>query len=419
MTTAARRRRLTLSVRALMVLVLILGGGIGWDVNRVNARRPPVAVIREKAKAFGAGGVVFDYQDVNGELYPEATSWAPGWLTSILGEEFFHEVLRTYVNFSKLDGQDAGAVMEAVRKLPRLKVVLLIDPPAGASIEGLDRLEDLYLDYTPKGAAGPIHLGTLPSLREISITGPGATDAALAQLPRQPALSRVQIAKSSATDAGLKSLAGIANLRSLDLDSRFVTDAGLKSLGGLAKLQSLEIACPEVAGPGLECLDGMRDLRSLVINCPDVSDDGLAHLAALTRLESLHVRGTRVTDATLEPLGRLTNLEDLGLYGTRGVTDRGASSIARNHRSLQEVWLIDTGITDAGLEHLAGLDALKRLHLGGTEITDAGLAHLRGRLPRLESLKMDRTPITDAGLAHLRWMSVGKVVTAATRTPKP
>ena len=64
-----------------------------------------------------------------------------------------------------------------------------------------------------------------------------------------------------------------------------------------------------------------------------------------------------------------------------------------------EVNLIGSEVTDAGLAHLAGLAALKFLHLNDTQVTDAGLAHLTG-LTALEVLGLSGTQVTDAGLAH-------------------
>jgi internalin A len=413
MTNQARRRRLTLSVRALMVLVLILGGGIGWVVNRANARRRPVAVIREKAGAIGAAYLTFDYQYANGQFDRTATSRVPSWLRKALGDEFFHDVVSLNVDFSKLAERDADDVMAAIRQLPRLRRAFLDNPPEGASIRGLDHLEGLTLDYNAKGAAGPVDLGTLPKLQKLILTGPGANDAALAQLPKQPALVYVFVVGPDVTDAGLKHLGGMTALHILGITSPKVTDAGLKSLMGLKDLRLFTISSPKVTGPGLECLEGMKGLDTLTITCPNVTEAGLAHLAGLTELETLRLAGrgrttgpavTPVTDAALEPLGRLTRLGELDLSGCTGVTDRGATLLARNHPRLQTLRLTGTGITDAGLAHLAGLDELRLLQLDGTKITDAGLAHLRGRLPNLKALLLHGTAVTDAGLAHLRGM---------------
>ena len=48
--------------------------------------------------------------------------------------------------------------------------------------------------------------------------------------------------------------------------------------------------------------------------------------------------------------------------------------------SLTILYLNDTDVTDAGLEHLKKLTNLDILHLGGTNVTDAGIADLKKSL---------------------------------------
>ncbi|MHC4503152.1 MAG: hypothetical protein ACYTFI_07605, partial [Planctomycetota bacterium] len=50
----------------------------------------------------------------------------------------------------------------------------------------------------------------------------------------------------------------------------------------------------------------------------------------------------------------------------------------------EELYLIGTGVTDAGLEHLKGSTRLKRLWLAGTRVTSAGVERLKEALPRAE-----------------------------------
>lgn len=66
------------------------------------------------------------------------------------------------------------------------------------------------------------------------------------------------------------------------------------------------------------------------------------------------------------------------------------------------VWLnlSRTAVTDAGLERLAGLTELRRLHLAGTAVGDAGVRHLQG-LGKLDYLNLYGSKVGDAGLAAL------------------
>ena len=60
------RRWLRLSVRGLMILVLILGGGLGWIVHRAKTQRVAVAAI-EKA----GGWVRYDWESGKFTFLPE------------------------------------------------------------------------------------------------------------------------------------------------------------------------------------------------------------------------------------------------------------------------------------------------------------------------------------------------------------
>jgi uncharacterized membrane protein len=85
-------------------------------------------------------------------------------------------------------------------------------------------------------------------------------------------------------------------------------------------------------------------------------------------------------------------------------TNFGDAQLARlTPLALNLRWLdlAGTGITDAGLAHLAPMRNLAKLHLERTAVTDAGLAAL-GELPELEYLNLYGTAITDTGLERLQ-----------------
>jgi Leucine Rich repeat len=113
---------------------------------------------------------------------------------------------------------------------------------------------------------------------------------------------------------------------------------------------------------------------------------------------AVSLRGPRVDDDTLRPIEGLGQVEELYLDNS-GITDAGLARL-RGLKHLKFLDLTGTQVTDAGLVHLAGLRELYYLRLSGTRVTDAGLAHLAG-LRELRSLLLDGTRVTDAGLAHL------------------
>ena len=61
---------------------------------------------------------------------------------------------------------------------------------------------------------------------------------------------------------------------------------------------------------------------------------------------------------------------------------------------LEVLELQGTRITDAGLQHLAGVPSLKKLLLGRTKVSAQGVAELRRALPNCE-ISADAPPESD------------------------
>jgi hypothetical protein len=96
-----------------------------------------------------------------------------------------------------------------------------------------------------------------------------------------------------------------------------------------------------------------------------------------------------------------TQLQEMILVGT-GITDAGLVHLeGLTHLAYLILALDGSQVTDAGLEHLKGLTSLQYLFVLGPQITDAGLKHLKDKeLPQLTHLVLDDTKVTDAGLKH-------------------
>ena len=86
-------------------------------------------------------------------------------------------------------------------------------------------------------------------------------------------------------------------------------------------------------------------------------------------------------------------IAEIGKVGGRVTRDEGSP----DRPVIAVDFVSEAALTDAGWEHLKGLDQLQQLNLSYTRITDAGLAHLTG-LPQLQTLNLRYTPVTDAGL---------------------
>ena len=109
-------------------------------------------------------------------------------------------------------------------------------------------------------------------------------------------------------------------------------------------------------------------------------------------------RNEKVTDAWLEHLAGVATLRrvDLANCAVKGDGLRHISKLA----DLREVNLTLTPVTDDALKHLAGLTELRVLGLASTQCTGTGFTHLKG-LKKLENVNFHFTPLNDDGLRAL------------------
>jgi hypothetical protein len=150
------RRRLGLSVRGLMVLVLILGGVPGWILYRARVQREAVAAIRR------AGGSVGYDSDWSNPTAPAGSAsrrspWSPKWLVDRLGTDLLLNAVSVHVPQGASDSELVHAGC-------------------------LTRLESLVVHPSTVTDAGLVHLRELTSLSILSLAGTRVSDAGLAHL---------------------------------------------------------------------------------------------------------------------------------------------------------------------------------------------------------------------------------------------
>ena len=83
------RRFLRFSVRGLIVLVLVIGGWLGWIVRSARIQREAVAAI----KSIG-GIVTYDWELKNENGIPRAQTPAPRWLADLIEIDYFGQIRR-------------------------------------------------------------------------------------------------------------------------------------------------------------------------------------------------------------------------------------------------------------------------------------------------------------------------------------
>lgn len=106
-------------------------------------------------------------------------------------------------------------------------------------------------------------------------------------------------------------------------------------------------------------------------------------------------------NATLMPLAQDT--EQLRLSVINAADKFGDKELALLTPIADQILWLDLArsqVTDAGLDIIAKMNYLERLHLENTKVTDAGVAKL-GKLPALEYLNLYGTKVTDVSTASL------------------
>ena len=235
------------------------------------------------------------------------------------------------------------------------------------------------------------HVATLPSLRQLTITGMTHinTDVAMAQLQMMTTLTSLQlIGNVRLTDAACASIATMRSpVTSLTVQSCEISDVGVGHLSRMAQLVQLDISFhPKITDASLAHVAKLSSLRSLAcVECAEITDAGLAHLQTTpARLTTLNFGSCeKITDAGLEHLRTVTGLVNLKLSNCSLITDRGVSQLAASLSALEHISLTNCdNLTDASLAALVPLRYLTDLHvIGCAKMTEAGRNLLLHRAP--------------------------------------
>jgi|GEM_PF-2276030 len=217
----------------------------------------------------------------------------------------------------------------------------------------------------------------LKQLKSLHLFNCRLGDAGLGELRKLPALMRLNLSgELEITDDGMAHLGTMTTLKHLSLANAAITDEGLSRLKGLTGLESLvfyNAPQAQVSDSGLARLAGFSKLEKLVITNAKVQGRGLAPFTTLT---SLSLENNPVDDAGVEVLVRNKQLTDLNLSGSK-ITDKSFSVIAENLPDLKRLNVRQTQLTDAGLEALKPLAHLYEVRAAGTQITQAGKDSLK------------------------------------------
>jgi len=184
----------------------------------------------------------------------------------------------------------------------------------------------------------------------------------------------------------------------------------------VARLTGLTHFCPVTArfsGKGWTLLQTLPRLTHICTPY-GLTDDEMAGIATLQTVNEMEIVATRLTDAGLASLARLRNLQVLHLDGTAMMTDEGLKALATLPR-LRHLRLSGP-FTDRGLAYLAALPSLKALWLETPRATEEGLRQL-AQCKTLERLCVPwYDTITERGVGYLKSMPKLKALGVGTAT---
>jgi hypothetical protein len=215
-----------------MLVVLVLGGWLGWFVRNARIQHDAVAAIQR-----AGGSVSYDIEWRNAGPSPYDKPWTPmrlldgklwgtKWLIDQFGIDYFGSVVTASLIPSRAN--DPARANDATMRF----------------VAQLGRLDSLRLTGTAVTDAGLVHVKGLTGLRDIELGDTQITDAGLAHLKGLDALRQLLLFRTPITNAGLEHLKALPNLVLVDVSGTKVTDDGVIELERFSNLPRPGVADP-------------------------------------------------------------------------------------------------------------------------------------------------------------------------------
>lgn len=217
-------------------------------------------------------------------------------------------------------------------------------------------------------------------------------------------LKRLSTSGKGVTDATLPLLAGLTELEDLSTDQTRLSDDGYKHFAQFRSLRQLSLFHPswdmkEFTGRGLAHLKALPKLERLTFAGSTAGDEAFVALAEVSQLKGFstwHTRQTQAGNAHLLKLS-LTSLklgQRLPRYGKAEPPSFDESTVPTLARmkSLERLELFEAVLTAKGLTPLKELPNLKVLAINTTEISAADVEAVKAALP---GVKVEFRPLTE------------------------
>lgn len=222
---------------------------------------------------------------------------------------------------------------------------------------------------------GAEHLSKLKSLKQIH-AHLSLTEKGLRSLKHLPLLENLSLADAGVTDEALRQVGEFKSLKELWMQGCPVTDQGVVFLGQLQNLEYLLLGdTANVTSEGLRPLTQLPRFKRLAVQLRDHEGMTLQHIAEMRNLTWLSLRTGKVPDGELSRLGRLS-LTNLELDVDEAAVNDEFAKVLGDMKSLEQLRVESSILTDDGLRHLSKLDQLQYATISGL-FTPLGLPSLK------------------------------------------
>jgi len=227
-------------------------------------------------------------------------------------------------------------------------------------------------------------------------------------------ITLVNVKCDAFTEADFKTLGTVTTIKDLTISGKTITDETLALLTGLTELERLSSDGIQLTDAGYKHFAAFQKLKSLSFFHPafrskDFTGSGLAQLKALPKLEKLTFAGSTAGDAAMEAIGQLTQLKEFRTWHT-AQTQAGNAHLLKltgltGLRIGQRLpdWGKDTPVSfdESTMEVLALLKALESLELTEARLSAKIIPQLQA-LPKLTKLKIETVDISAADVEAIR-----------------
>jgi hypothetical protein len=299
------------------------------------------------------------------------------------------------LNLGASKATDAGMIcLEGLTELRTLELPQHVSDNGFVHLAGLAKLEVLKLPGSKISGVGLKHL-SCALLREVQLKNTKMTAKGLGVLGAFKTLRKVNLMNATIPAGGLTWMKG-RGIRRLNLSDAKVPLAELEHVAALNQLEVLRL--PDgITDEQLASFQCFGSLRELGLPAAKISDRGLGVLAKAKKLQWLHMGHLSISGKGLAALTKLPALDTLALW--RSTLRDGLGGL--RGATLQRLQLLGVPVTDADLEHLATMKSLREIHLEQSKLTNAGLMKLHG-LSNLEELSLVAIQGVEKGLAGLK-----------------